>query len=98
MPRLNELDLSFSALQRAKDAVDAVAGIAIDAPHTPLVKSFDKKIANGLRHGVCPHRKGLIEGAGRKPPARLPRSTLRRWRGSEARTASPVTTQEAVVQ
>ena len=61
----HKLDLAFGALQRAKAPVDAVAGIAIDAPHTPLVKSLDKEIADGLGHGGrVPHREVWIEGAG----------------------------------
>jgi hypothetical protein len=35
MPRLNELDLALGALQRAKNAIDAVARVAEDFPHTP---------------------------------------------------------------
>ncbi len=45
---LDEFDLAFGALQRTEDAVDAVAGIAVDAPDAPLMKTFDEEIADGL--------------------------------------------------
>jgi hypothetical protein len=35
MPRLNELDLALGALQRAENAIDAVARVAEDFSHTP---------------------------------------------------------------
>ena len=52
MPHLDEFDLALGPLQRAKHAVDAVARIAVDPPHAPLVKALDKEIADGLGHGI----------------------------------------------
>ena len=40
----------FRAFKRAHDAVDAVAGITEDAPHAPLMKSFNQKIAARFAH------------------------------------------------
>ena len=51
VPDLDELDLAFGALQRAEHAVDAVAGIAVDPSHAPLMKTLDKEVADGLGHG-----------------------------------------------
>ena len=45
--------LPFGPLQRAEHAVDAVAGIAVDPPHAPLVKALDEEIADGLGHGIA---------------------------------------------
>ena len=36
----------LGALQRAKHAIDAVARIAVDSAHAPLVKTADEKIAD----------------------------------------------------
>ena len=46
MPDLDELNGIFCALQCPEHAVDAVARIAINAPHAPLLKTADKKIAD----------------------------------------------------
>src|SRR6185437_13022468 len=54
VPYLDELDFSVGAVQRAEDAVDAVPGVAVDAPDTPLVQALDKKIADRLTHGKSP--------------------------------------------
>ena len=43
VPRLDELDLAVRAVERAEHAVDAVAGIAEDVPHAPLVQALDEK-------------------------------------------------------
>ena len=48
MPRLDEFDLAVGALQRAKHAVDAVAGIAEDFSHAPGMEPLDQEITNGL--------------------------------------------------
>ena len=50
MPRLDELDLAVGAVERAEHAVDAVAGITKNLSHTPGVKAFNEKIADGLDH------------------------------------------------
>src|SRR4051794_28812712 len=55
VPDLDELD-RIGALQRAKHAVDAVTGIAIDAAHTPLLETADEKVAHF--HG------GFLQGPG----------------------------------
>ena len=49
--RLNELDLvSPEAGQAAQQSVDAVAGIAKDAPDAPLMQAFPKEITDCLCH------------------------------------------------
>jgi hypothetical protein len=52
-PRLNELDLSFGALQCPKHAIDAVAGITLDSAHAPLMKALDEEVADGHGHGIA---------------------------------------------
>ena len=88
VPRLHKLDLAFGALQRAKDPVDAVAGIAIDAPHTPLVKSLDKEIADGLGHGVVSCTAGVGSREREEASGPAARSTLRRWSRFRGRGAA----------
>ena len=44
------LRFGLSTIERAKDAVDAVARIAVNAAHAPGVKSLDDEVADGLRH------------------------------------------------
>ena len=48
--RLDELDFPFGAVERAEHAVDAVAGIAEDVAHAPVVQTLNKEIADGLGH------------------------------------------------
>jgi hypothetical protein len=43
--RLDELDAVLRAPERAHDAVDAVAGITVDALHAPFAETLKKKIA-----------------------------------------------------
>jgi hypothetical protein len=56
--RLNELDLTISAIERAKHAVDAVAGIAKHFARTPRVEARNEKIANSLCHGKPSRERG----------------------------------------
>ena len=50
MPGLDELDFSIGAIQGAEHAVDAIAGIAEDMAHVPVVETLNDKIAYGLGH------------------------------------------------
>ena len=50
MPCLNELNLSFRAVQRAKDAVDAIARVTKNMSDIPSVQTLNEKIAYCLRH------------------------------------------------
>ena len=45
--------LPLARCSAPKHAVDAVAGIAVDPPHAPLVKALDEEIADGLGHGIA---------------------------------------------
>src|SRR5882757_7402951 len=51
MPGLDEFDLLARAVQRAKDAVYAVSGIAENEPDTPLMEPLDEEITDCLCHG-----------------------------------------------
>src|SRR5881409_2437527 len=51
---LDEIDFAFGALERAHDAVDSVAGVAVDAPHAPFAQPPDQKVARCLSHGLEP--------------------------------------------
>src|SRR5205807_9939814 len=51
MANLNEVHLAVGAFERAHDAVDAVAGITVNAAHAPLVEAADEKVARGFSHG-----------------------------------------------
>src|SRR5881409_3367711 len=51
---LDEIDFAFGALERAHDAVDSVAGVAVDAPHAPFAQPPDQKVARCLSH-CTPH-------------------------------------------
>jgi len=50
MPHLHEVDGVAGALERTHDSVDAVARIAVNALHSPLLQTFDKKIAGRTSH------------------------------------------------
>src|SRR3569623_38061 len=54
MTRLHEGNLPLDALERAHDAVDAVAGIAVDAAHTPLPQTVQEKVGGGVAHTKPP--------------------------------------------
>ncbi len=54
MPDLHEFELVLHLVERADQAVDAVAGKAENAPHAPLVKTLPDEFGNGLRHGGSP--------------------------------------------
>ena len=45
MPGLDELDLSLGAIECAKHAINAVAGIAENVADTPVVQTLDEEIA-----------------------------------------------------
>ncbi len=47
---LDEFNLTFGPAQRAEDAVNAVAGIAINSPDAPLVKPLHKEVTDSLGH------------------------------------------------
>src|SRR5205085_3538854 len=46
---LDEIDRVTGAIERADDAVDAVAGVAVDAAHAPLAEAGDEEVGGGLR-------------------------------------------------
>jgi hypothetical protein len=48
--RLDELDGVLMTPESAQDAVDSVAGIAVDPLHAPLVESLEHEIGGCLRH------------------------------------------------
>src|SRR5438876_531398 len=54
MTDLHEFDLISGTLESADNPVNAVAGVAVDSPHPPRRQSFQKKIADLLRHGRHP--------------------------------------------
>src|SRR3569833_2545304 len=54
MTRQHEGDLPLDELERAHDAVDAVAGIAVDAAHTPLPQTVQEKVGGGVAHTKPP--------------------------------------------
>src|SRR5258705_13173881 len=79
VPGLNELDFSIGAIEGAKHAVDAVAGITEDMAYIPVVKTLDEKITYGLGHGklqLSTRRSANKREAGRVPnvPKRGPLS------------------------
>jgi hypothetical protein len=44
------------ARERTQDAVDAVPGIAVDAPDAPSRQPFEQVVANGVTHARIPFR------------------------------------------
>src|SRR3569833_2590789 len=54
MTRLFDGDLPLDALERAHDAVDTVAGIAVDAAHTPLPQTVQEKVGGGVANTKPP--------------------------------------------
>src|SRR5690606_2270686 len=60
---LDEPDPVLRPVQRAEEAVDPVAGVAVDRADAPPVQAVEDEVGNGLRHlGLLP----LV----RSPPAR----------------------------
>lgn len=51
--RLDEPDLAVSAVERAEDAVNAVAGIAEEMMHALLMQTLHNEIADGQGHGTA---------------------------------------------
>ena len=54
MAGLDELDFSFSAIEGAKHAVDAIAGIAEYVADAPVVETLNQKITYSLGHSTNP--------------------------------------------
>src|SRR3569832_1381061 len=52
MARLHEGKLALDAPERAHNAVDAVAGITVDARNAPLLEPLQHEICGGLAHGA----------------------------------------------
>ena len=52
MADLDELHLVLGAVERAKDPVDAVARVAVDARDAPRVEASDEVIADCLSHAT----------------------------------------------
>src|SRR3569832_1489390 len=52
MARLHEGKLALAALERAHNAVDAVAGITVYARNAPLLEPLQHEICGGLAHGA----------------------------------------------
>jgi hypothetical protein len=51
---LDEFEIVAGTVQRAHDAVDTVAGIAVDAPDAPFAEAAQQEIADGVAHGRAP--------------------------------------------
>src|SRR5712675_2291804 len=72
VPGLDELDFFVGAIEGAKHAVDAVAGIAEEVANAPLMQTLDKKITYSLGHGklqLSTRRSANKREAGRVPIA-----------------------------
>src|SRR6185312_10860039 len=52
--RLDELDLAVSPIERAKDPIDAIAGITENPAHTPCVQPLHQEVTNCLSHCRSP--------------------------------------------
>jgi hypothetical protein len=50
MTYLDELDLSLRTIEGAKHSVDAIAGVAVNAPHAPRVQAINQKVTDGRGH------------------------------------------------
>src|SRR5581483_9700227 len=50
MAHLHVINRVARAINRADQSVDAVTGISVDAPDTPLRETVDDKIANSVAH------------------------------------------------
>ena len=59
VPRLHERNLVASAIERAKDAIDAVTGIPEYPSDSPRVEALDHEIADGLAHPLSPGSGGI---------------------------------------
>src|SRR4051812_19421740 len=68
VPHLHEVDLVFHALEGAEDAVDAVAGIAVDSFDAPLFEAVDEEVARRFCHSFTP-RSTQSSREVRSPPA-----------------------------
>src|SRR3954452_9085808 len=58
VPRLHESRVAIRTVERAHDAVDAVAGIAVDALHAPVGETSHEKITDGCGHDRSSDRCG----------------------------------------
>ena len=63
MAALDQLDLVTDLVEGAEDAVDAVAGIAVDALHAERAQPLEHEGSDGVRHA---HR---LPRPGRRYPA-----------------------------
>jgi hypothetical protein len=52
MPRLDELDLFISPVERAEHAVNAISRISEHSAHAPGMQSRDDEVTNGLGHEI----------------------------------------------
>src|SRR5581483_9746375 len=50
VPRAHQFHLALGAVHRAHQAIDAVARIAVDTAHAPLVQTMDQEITDGGCH------------------------------------------------
>ena len=62
MARLDELDLAAGPCQRTKHAIDAVAGVSVNATHTPRMEPFDQEIADCMVAPWSSDRLGGLSG------------------------------------
>ena len=76
--RLHELDLLTVLVKAPQNAVDAIAGIAVDPAHPMLVKSSQYECSNGFRHRSSSLRSSLsvsgglpVSAAGKRPWSRF---------------------------
>jgi hypothetical protein len=76
MSGLHKLDSALPA-QCAEDAVDAIARIAVNAPHTPLVQAPNQEISNRVSHDVA-----FLGFNADKPPGRTSKFLMRLFRWS----------------
>jgi len=51
---LDELDLAVGPAQGTEHAIDAIAGVAKDAPHPPLIQALHQKVAYRASHRLLP--------------------------------------------
>jgi hypothetical protein len=50
MPGLNKADLALSTLKGSEHAVDAIARIAKEVAHAPLMQTLNDEVGDGLGH------------------------------------------------
>src|SRR6185437_9048703 len=57
---LDKINLVLCAIQRTKDAVDAVAGVSIDARYSPFVQPLNQKITACISHMDLPQMRSPL--------------------------------------